>query len=240
MIRRINGPLFLLALLIAVVIKVAVHEALQLTETTVTAQVRYNPPEGAMTVEPLADLKVRLRGERSEILSLNPFNVVVEVPIDPGELGVIDVGEERMRVRRPGDIEVLSIEPNRFALLVEEVVTRTVPVRVVVTGEPAAGAYHEEIRVRPGMALIEGPGSRVREIDELVATVSLDNRALTFDKEVPLVAPDPLVRVKDPRQVVIHVPMKVPGSESLDALLEPATTEADASEETGNSSEETG
>lgn len=223
MIRRLHLPLFLLALAIAVVIKVAVNEALQLTETRITAQVQYDLPAGHMILEPIQQVAVRLRGERSEIAALTPFSVQVEVSLREGELGQVDITDERLVVRTPGDFEVISKEPNFFTLEVEVVESRTLPVRAVLSGEPAAGAVHEEPVVRPAAARVEGPRSRLRNLAELSAPVSLQGHALTFEEKVTIVTSDPLVKVVEPRQVVVYVPMKVPGSEaSLDGLVDGA------------------
>lgn len=221
MIRRIHLPLFLVAIGCAVAVKVAVNEALQLTEVTLNAQVRYNLPEGVMILEPVRTVEVRLQGERSEIATLTPFNVQVEVSIGEGELGRVAVTDERLVVRGPGDFEVVSKEPNFFTLTVERVERRTLPVKAKLNGEPAAGAVPGEPRVEPPTALVEGPSSRVGDLVELRAPVSLDGHAITYTEQVSLVSPDPLVRVVEPRRVTVHIPMMVPGSEApLDGLRE--------------------
>ena len=221
MIRRIKWPLFLLAVAIAVVIKVAVNEALQLSETTISAQVQYNLPAGYMILEPVRQVAVRLRGERSEIAGLTPFSVQIEVSLREGELGQVDITDERLIVQTPGDFEVISKEPNLLTLEVELVERRTLPVRALLSGEPAAGAVHGQPEVRPAAAQVEGPRSRVRNLTELSAPMSLDGHALSFEEKVTIVSPDPLVKVVEPRQVVVYIPMKVPGSETpLDVPLE--------------------
>ncbi len=224
MIGRVHLPLFLFALTIAFVIKVAVHQAQQLAETTVAAQVRYEmADEDMMILDPLLEVKVRLRGPRNEISSLYPFSVDVEVSLEEGEQGVIAITEDRLsvNVRMPGDFEVVSIEPNRFSLTVEPQERRVLAVRAELTGEPAAGAYAETPEVRPPRVEVFGPRSLVRALTELVATVSLDGHALTFETTTAVVSPDPLVRI-EPRQVVVYIPMKVPGSDSsaFDGFLE--------------------
>jgi len=223
--RRVQLPLFLLAVAMAVVIKIAVNEALQLAETTINAQVQYNLPQGAMILEPIQQLAVRLRGERSDIAGLSPFNVQVEVSLaDLAEkdYGSVDVTEDRFSVRTPGDFDVISITPNHLTLRIERVESRSLPVRAVLNGEPAAGAVMQgDPEVRPAAALVEGPRSRLRDLAELTAPVSLNGHALTFEEKVTIVSPDPLVRIVEPRQVVVFIPLKVPGTDTpLDGLLD--------------------
>ncbi len=214
MIQRIHLPLFLLAVTIAIGIKVAVNEALELTVTTINAQVRYNPPENVMILEEVRQVEVQLRGERSEIAALTPFNVQVEVSLKDGELGQVDITEERLIVRGPGDFEVVSKSPNFFTLTVEKVERRILPVRVVLSGEPGAGAITGTPVVRPATAQVEGPRSRVGAVTELTAPVSLDGHAISFDSTVSIVSSDPLVKVVEPRQVEVSIPLEVPGSET--------------------------
>lgn len=225
MTRRLQLPLFVLAMAMAVVVKIAVNEALQLAETTIDAQVKYVLPKGAMILEPIQQLAVRLRGESNGIAGLNPFNVQVEVSLaDLAEkdFGLVDVTEERFAVRTPGDFDVISITPNRLTLRIEQVESRSLPVRAVMSGEPAAGAVVQgDPEVRPATARIEGPRSRVRDLLELAAPVSLNGHALSFEEKVTIVSPDPLVRIVEPRQVVVYIPLKVPGTDTaLGGLLE--------------------
>ena len=215
---RLQLPLFLLAVAMAVLIKIAVNEALQLAETTINAQVQYNLPQRAMILEPIQHLEVRLRGERSDIAGLNPFNVQVEVSLADlaaKDYGAVDVTEDRFTVRAPGDFEVISITPNQMTLTIERVESRSLPVRAGLTGEPAAGAVLQgEPEVRPATAQVDGPRSRLRDVTELTAPVSLNGHALTFEEKVTIVSPDPLVRIVEPRQVVVFIPLKVPGSDT--------------------------
>lgn len=208
MIGRLHLPLFLFALAAAIVIKVAVHQSLQLTEIIISAQVRYLNPDDVMIIDPVQEVNVRLRGPNSEVAELNPLSVEVEVTIADGELGLVDVSEERIAVRPPGQFEVVSVDPNSFQLNIEPLERRLVDIRVELTGEPAAGAEHGDPRVRPETVTIQGPQSRVRAIDSLPVTVSLDRRAIDFTTMVPIASPDSLVRI-DPRQVEVSVAMRV-------------------------------
>jgi hypothetical protein len=227
--RRLHLPLFLLALASAVAVKVAVNEARQLTEVNLNAQVQYNLPKGVMILEPVKNVQVRLRGERNEIATLTPFNVQVEVSLRESELGQVDISEERLVVRGPAAFDVVSKEPNFFTLTVEEVESRVLPIRAQLTGEPAAGALPGPPELVPAEARIEGPRSRIRDIVELKAPVSLEGHAFTFEEEAAIVSPDPLVRVVEPRQVLVRVPLTVPGSKSqMDELLEPRLSTEDS------------
>ena len=100
---RFHLPLFFLALICAVGIKVGVHETTQLSEASLEVQVRYELPEDVMILEPVEQVKIRLRAARAEAVTLTPFNVSVRVALGPNEIGTVDVTEDRMQVVAPGE-----------------------------------------------------------------------------------------------------------------------------------------
>lgn len=219
MIRRIHLPLFLLALVIALVVKVVVHESIELIESSYKVPVRYNELPDAMIIDPLREVEVRLRGERNELSRLNQLNVDVVADLEEGELGYVEVTEDRLTVGGPAEFDVVSIDPNRFTLEIQRKESRFVPVQVVLTGEPSAGAIPGEPVVRPESLEVVGPRTRVRGLDALTAAISLNGHAFTFEEEATVSSPDPLVRVLEPRQVRVRIPMTVPSLEtSLDEI----------------------
>ncbi len=211
---RFHLPILLLALSIAVVLKIAVHERVQLSERTIDAAVYYSLPESVVLLETIDEVKLRLKGKKQEIAELDPDSVSVEVRLMEDELGVVDVTRERMNAIMPGEFEVISIEPDRFPLEVEPLETVILPIRVTLTGEPSAGAFAgtplpltEEVEVR-------GPRSLIREMRELVVPISLEGHAVTFEETVTLRSPNPLIQIISPTQVTVQVPMQEPGLSS--------------------------
>lgn len=119
--QKLNIPLFIVAMVCALGLKIAMHENRQLTETTIKCQVNYYLPEDVMILDPVQQIEVRVQGERSEIATLSPFNVQIDVTLVKGELGPIDITDERLIVRGPAEFEVVSKDPNIFTITVEQV-----------------------------------------------------------------------------------------------------------------------
>ena len=208
---RVQMPIFVMALVIAVAVKFTVHEAEQLSERVVDAQVTYNSPGDDVISYNLVDkVKVGLRGKQSEIAQLTVFNVEVVVDIPEGRYGPIDVNLTPENVRTPEDFEIISLVPNRFSIQVEKRRESTVRIVAQLLGEPAAGARHLEPTVTPGSAQVSGPESHVRQVLELTAPVRLDGHAVTFTDTVRVVSPNPLVLVIEPTFVEVRVPMEEP------------------------------
>ncbi len=217
---RVHLPSFLLAVLIALAVKFAVHETEQLSERVVEAQVTYTTPgQEVVSYDRIDKVKVGLRGKQSEIAQLTVFNVEVMVDVPDGQLGPVDINLTPANVRTQGDFEVVSLVPNRFVIRVEP--KRETSIRIVarLMGEPAAGARHLAPIVRPAVARVSGPESHVRQVLELTAPVRLDGHARTFTDTVLVVSPDPLVQVVEPTFVEVEVPMEEPElSISFDSL----------------------
>lgn len=209
MIGRIHLPLFLLALTIALVIKVAVSEDDEITEKTVEARVTYTHPEDVMVLERVKEVELRLRGSRSDIDQLNPINVEVSAEIGPNQIGNVPVVLQRSNVRIPNEIDVVAIQPNTFTVEVEPLRTAMLPVRVELIGEPVGGARPGDPTVIPGWAEARGPASVINDLTHLTASVSIERKGVTFDTTVPLVSENAYVEVQ-PARARVTVPMSEP------------------------------
>ncbi len=208
---RVHFPIFLLAFVIALAVKFAVHEAEQVSERVVEAQVTYNSPGDDIIAYDLVDkVKVGLRGKQRDIAELNVLTVQVVVDVPEGQFGPVDINLTAANVRTQEDFDIISLVPNRFPIRVEPRAHSTVRIVAQLRGEPAAGARHQAAIVRPASARVEGPESKVRQVLELSAPVLLDGHARTFTETVRVVSPDPLVQVVEPAFVEVEVPMEEP------------------------------
>lgn len=227
MIRRVEWPLFLLALAVAVGIKFNVFEREQISERIVEAQVIYSPPAPEYVSYELVDkVRVGVRGKSSDISRLNTFAVEVGATIPSGRSGPTEIvlEEKDVRFNINADFEVFSIDPKKIQIRVERLVTVEVPIAVRYFGEPAAGARHGDAVVMPPRARLRGPATRVARIDELDVLVGLDGHARTFEETVSLSSPDPVVQVVGPSLVLVRIPMVEPElSIDFDSLPDPAT-----------------
>lgn len=182
------------------------------SEKVIDASVTYNLPRGAILLDPIQSVKVRVRGPDRKLRALTPYAVDVVVDVGdyrPGAVELVQVGPSS--VQRPDEIDVVSIEPNSIPVRLDLEASRTLPVVPRIVGEPAGGAVAGEIVVLPESALVRGPQSLLASLDALTTSpVSLDGHAFSFDQTVSLIPPDPLVRVVHPGAVTVRVPMQQP------------------------------
>jgi len=86
-------------------------------------------------------------------------------------------------------IVVLEARPNRITVKVDQVATRTVPVRVEYGTAPPKLDVRDPVPSQTEV-IIKGPGSEVRRVDAAVARVQLDPGGIDFDRDVELIPVD--------------------------------------------------
>jgi YbbR domain-containing protein len=206
----------LLALGIAIGIwfNASVEDRLVSSEKVVEASVSYNRPHGFIIVNSVQNVNVRVTGSKKAIRQLNPYMVDVSVDLGQRQTGVATINLTPENVLLPDGLEVVSIEPNTIRVDLEREVTQRLPVVPKIVGEPAAGATVGDPVVLPNQVMVVGPEPMLARIESLTTRpVSLDGHALSFEEEVPVVSPDPLIQIVQPSRVTVQVPMQPPSME---------------------------
>ena len=179
--------------------------------TAVDASINYSTPEQMMILEPVEEVRVGIRGTSSQIRNLNPFQVSVSVDLRDAEKGTREVNLAPRDVLLPEGLEVISIEPNKFVVELDQIVQAIRPVEESLVGEPAAGAMVLRSEVIPPQVLISGPESLVSDLQSLVTSpVSLDGHALDFDQRAQVVSPDAKIQIVQPVVVTVRVALEIP------------------------------
>ena len=195
----------------------------RLSEKVIEATVRYDNFPGLIIVERLESVRVGVRGTVSEMRALNPFAVDVFVELSNPDKGVFEVPLTSDNVFLPGDLEVVSIDPNILNLELVREALALKPVKVDWDDEPAAGAIVQHAEVVPPNVLVRGPEDVVRLISTLSTTpVSLTGHALDFQEQAAVLPPDPLVTIVQPTVVNVRVRMMIPGTQLEDTPDESA------------------
>lgn len=181
-------------------------------EKTVDASVTYSTPPNLVILNPVSQVRVGLRGTSQEIRRLRPFDVDVLVNLEGAEPGSFTVNLTAEEISLPSDnLEVVSIDPRVLALQLDVEEERRLPIAVTVVGEPAAGAIVTAKESIPNTALVAGPRSVLDSLTQLeTRPVNLNGHAFTFEKEVPVVIPNPMVRIIRPTFVTVHLTMEEP------------------------------
>ncbi len=179
--------------------------------TVVEASVNYTTPDKMMMLQSVEKVRIGIRGTSRQIQNLNPFQVSVQADLRSSPKGAIEVNLGPRNVSLPGDLEVISIEPNQFVVELDRVVNEIRTVRPSLTGEPAAGAVVLSAEVVPPQVLISGPESVVSSLTSVsTSPVSLDGHALDFEERAAVISPSAKIQIVQPVLVTVKVSLEVP------------------------------
>jgi len=208
--------LLALGIAIALWFSISLEKRQALSERLVEASVSYDRPRGFIVLDQVPSVRVRLRGGSKQVRQLNPFQVNVQVELPRAGSGTFSINLGPENVLLPEGLQVVSIEPNIIRVELEEEDTRRLPVVPKIVGEPAAGAVAGEPEVFPSLVLVSGPKSLLRRTESLeTVPISLEGHALSFEVEVPVVPPDPLVQIVQPSRVTVRIPLRQPGTDEV-------------------------
>ncbi len=155
------------------------------------------------------NVSVRLRGRKSALASVS--SQTLEVPVDlkwVQQRGEATITLRPQALNVPPDVEVVSIEPNKFRFRVEALRQRTVPIRPFLMGQVPPGFILGEATIDPERALVSGPETQVMTMSEASTDrINLTGRTATFVQNVAIVSDSPLVRVIAPVTTKVTVPI---------------------------------
>ena len=201
-----------LALALAVGLWFGISLSDRTAEKVVEATVSYIKAEGLVLMNQRNTVKVTVSGPESEVRTLIPYLVQVQVDLRDKAPGLVSVGLTAEDVTLPHrDLTVTSIDPNLLTLDLDRSVTKTLPLEASFTGEPAAGArvLRGQVKVEPPEATVVGPARILEKVDKLDLTpINLDGHAANeFKEKATVLAPDPLVQIVGSSRVEVTIPM---------------------------------
>ena len=206
--------LLALGIALALWFSISLEDRQELSERVVDASISYDWPRNFVILDPQSSVRVRVRGSSKQVRELNPYLVNVQVELTTTEPGTHTINLSPEDVLLPGDLEVVSIEPNAIRVDLEREVSQRLPVIPQLVGEPPAGAVVEEAEVFPNLVLVSGPESLLAKIESLeTAPINLAGHARSFQEEVSVLSPDPLVQIVQAPRVLVSIPIRQPGSD---------------------------
>ena len=156
-----------------------------------------------------ASVTVRVRGRASDLRALTP--AMLDVPVDlswvtqPGE---VEITLRPQAINLPPEIEVVTLEPNKFRVRIEQVRQRAVPIRPFLVGDVPVGFIVGDPTPDPDRALVSGPASQIVKLSEVATErIIMTGRTATFVQNVAVVSDSPLVRVISPLTTSVTVPV---------------------------------
>lgn len=85
-----------------------------------------------------------------------------------------------------GPVRILTATPESFQVTLEQLVTRTLPVELVLLGDPATGYLSGEASLDPLDVIVSGPESIVDQVTHVTATIELTGARQNINTSIPL------------------------------------------------------
>jgi len=165
-----------------------------------------NMPRNLVLMSSVPDtISLQLRGPLSK--SLNAASGL-EVYLDLADArpGSTSLTIDGAGITLPDDVEVVSIEPSAIALELERLISSNITLLPMVEGVPAPGFTLGETRISPTRVNVQGPESRVLELESVETTpISVEGATGPVEATVMPRLPDPLLRSLTVVPVVVIV-----------------------------------
>ena len=210
-----NISLMVLAVLMAFLVwVVASLQQDPIVENTLSAPVVIVSPPNDQTILAStlpASVTVRMRAPQSTFDALGAGSV--QVPVDLSQLGAGEHVVKLEPVVRASPAMVLSWRPVTASVTIAEVISMSVPVRVVLEGVPAIGYRAQPPLADPEQVLVTGARQIIEQLEQLEVKVNIEGARSTVEQTAR-----PMARSRDgatitnivlsPTIVAVRVPLE--------------------------------
>ncbi|MBI3242651.1 MAG: hypothetical protein HYZ49_10200 [Chloroflexi bacterium] len=172
-----------------------------------------NLPENMVLVgNPLPTIDVSIRAPQSVWAALTPDQLSVTLDLGEAQSGTFVLPLNAVIIDER-NARITALTPAQVQVSIENVVNRSVPVRLEVSGQPATGYQADEGVAAPAQGSISGPASLADSVSELVARVDLDNTKESIAGVAPLAPQNASGQVVsgvtvNPATATVSVPIK--------------------------------
>ena len=212
-----NLPLKLISLAFAIVLWFFVmgerrHEVSHIVPITYKGV-----PDGLIIANQVpGSAEVAISGPRALLSHLAVGDMAIVVNLAGVEAGVTSFKRLEESLQIPAGLTVTRISPAYVDVKLERIRDKQVPVRVVLSGEPAAGFRVRHVRVVPPRVTISGAESELKTVSEVVTEgIDLAGVRESFAQTVSLSHSRPFTSLKTQRTVEVQVQISAdPGGRS--------------------------
>jgi YbbR domain-containing protein len=152
-------------------------------------------------------VQLTVQGPASVVRTLTPDQFLLSIALDrlePGER-VVYLNPEMVQHRVPR-IRVSRIRPAQVTLVLDSLMTKSVPVQPQFVGTPAPGFRLTQVTIEPTTVTVEGPASLADRVHAaLTEPVNIHMRTQSLQMMVQVGLDSPEWRVVDPREVRVVV-----------------------------------
>jgi len=127
-----------------------------------------NAPAGLELVSQSAKVvSLNIKGQERLVKDIRSSDIRVYIDLNKAKKGEGVYYLNKDNIKQPHMVNVINITPSYVKVLLDETITKTVPVRPVVIGTPESGFYVKSIDVIPKTVVIEGVRSELKKMYNL-------------------------------------------------------------------------
>lgn len=141
------------------------------------------PKTLVMTSAPPAEVEVRVMGPKLFINNLSPSQIVAEIDLSDSKEGLNSYRLLPKDVVTPMGIEVMRVRPSSLDIRMERLITVNIPVKVRLSGKPAAGFRIIDVTANPKVITASGVKKEIKELTGIY-TKPIDVSGLNFSTTI--------------------------------------------------------
>ncbi len=173
------------------------------SEASIPIKLEKLPDDLIVSGQPPKEVEVLLRGQKITLKALQEQKLacILDLTLAKAGLLTLPIGESNLRL--PEGISVVHIEPTSITLRIEPKLTKTVPVTITLTDNPASGYKLAPSLSTPSVLEITGPEKILTRIDHLATLpISIKDMSESFKKEIAVDLPSEVTIGKGGSSVV--------------------------------------
>ena len=169
-----------------------------------------NLPEGLMIASEVPNsVALRINGPRALQVNLDQEDIVFRVDLKGVSAGVTSFKRLDETLDIPGGLKITRISPSYVDVRLEKVRERGVPVKVVLSGDPAPGFLVKSAKAAPDRVVIIGAEGEIKTVSEVVTEgIDITNVQENFTQTVALSYVGNYTDLKETKTVEVKVVLK--------------------------------
>lgn len=212
MIKKVfnNWVLKLISLAFAVILWFFVMGESRMEVTHIVPLEYESPPEGLMIASEVpTSVSIRISGPRALQSNLSPNDISLTVDLHDLSAGVTSFKRLEESLNIPVGLKITRISPSYVDVKLERVRDREVPVRVVLTGDPAPGFMVRKYKAIPAKVVVSGAESELKGVSEVVTEgIDLTHVQESFSQTVAISYIGNYTRLKETKTVEVQVELR--------------------------------
>ena len=143
------------------------------------------PKDMVIIGKPVKEVEVRILASKKVMSKLSPTQLSASIDLSTAKQGINNFIVASRDIKTPKGAEIIKTNPSSILIHLETVVTKLVPVKVKLSGSPAAGFNVKDISIEPDSVVLFGTEAELKDISEIY-TAPIDTTGIKADKTTML------------------------------------------------------